>query len=204
MKSAKYLLAFIIIIKIDTSLSRVKVAVYYETMCPHSINFVRNKFHPYYKVLKDYIQVEWIPYGRSNHTRVNGKWQIQCKNGKDECKSNKFQVCALEEGRSQDKNVDFITCVLSLGYPGHTRGIEDCADRNSFDWAAIMECFENGRGDELMAKMGQKTRRLAPRLKQVPTIVYNDTFDGRLCDLALNDFVKTTCSMIIGQKPSIC
>lgn len=62
----------------------------------------------------------------------------------------------------------------------------------------------SGRGDDLLAKMGRKTDSLRPKLKQVPTIVFNDEFDPLLCDYALENFVKATCSLIIGKKPDVC
>lgn len=41
------------------------VAIYYESLCPDSIRFITNQLDPTYGYFKDYIEVELIPFGKS-------------------------------------------------------------------------------------------------------------------------------------------
>ncbi|XP_044757424.1 GILT-like protein 1 isoform X1 [Coccinella septempunctata] len=207
MKSTNKSLHIILIVTVTNvvcSDNRLKVSVYYESLCPYSIDFIKTKIFPHYKEFQNYVRLEWIPYGKANQTLINGKWSFKCQHGRDECKSNMYQACGLDQGRSQERNIEFINCVVSLINPAYTRGIEYCARANTFDWESMESCFRDGTGDDLLAKMGKKTSNLGSKFKHVPTVVFNDDFDPLLCEYALENFVKATCSKIIGEKPKIC
>lgn len=45
--------------------SKVKVDVYYETLCPDSIDFLLNKLIPSYNELKEKIILQLIPFGKA-------------------------------------------------------------------------------------------------------------------------------------------
>lgn len=50
---------------------RIKVSVYYESLCPYSINFIKSKLYPNYQQLRDYIQIEWVPFGKTNVSNIS-------------------------------------------------------------------------------------------------------------------------------------
>ena len=41
----------------------IQVQVYYETLCPDSINFIVEQLYPTYHNLGQYLEIEFIPYG---------------------------------------------------------------------------------------------------------------------------------------------
>ncbi|XP_044757425.1 GILT-like protein 1 isoform X2 [Coccinella septempunctata] len=127
MKSTNKSLHIILIVTVTNvvcSDNRLKVSVYYESLCPYSIDFIKTKIFPHYKEFQNYVRLEWIPYGKANQTLINGKWSFKCQHGRDECKSNMYQACGLDQGRSQERNIEFINCVVSLINPAYTRGID--------------------------------------------------------------------------------
>lgn len=45
--------------------NRLNVDVYYESLCPDSIRWIKQQLLPQYDILKDYISVSFIPYGKA-------------------------------------------------------------------------------------------------------------------------------------------
>lgn len=41
------------------------VTVLYESLCPDSVNFLRDQFYPAYSTIKERINVELVPYGKA-------------------------------------------------------------------------------------------------------------------------------------------
>lgn len=44
----------------------VKIHLYYETLCPYSIDFVINQLYPTWSLVKDIMEVEMFPFGNAN------------------------------------------------------------------------------------------------------------------------------------------
>lgn len=70
-------------------------------------------------------------------------------------------------------------------------------------WETITDCLVNGQGDNLLAAYGNRTASVRPKIKYVPTIIFNDVFNATLQDRAEYDFVPTVCDLL-KTKPSIC
>ncbi|KAK9884669.1 hypothetical protein WA026_007512 [Henosepilachna vigintioctopunctata] len=180
-----------------------KVSVYYESLCPFSVKFITTQLYPNYYHLKDYIQIEWIPYGWTKQSLINDKLVFTCQHGDDECKANKYQACALFQNKSQDQNMEFINCVLSNN-PSNAPSVENCAKLHGFNWNAIETCSDNNEGSELLAGLGKKTHNLRPKLLLIPTVIFNDHFDKELDKRITTHFLETSCSQIPNPKPVIC
>lgn len=44
---------------------KLHVAVYYESLCGDSIRFITNQLNPAYADLKNYIEIFFVPFGKS-------------------------------------------------------------------------------------------------------------------------------------------
>lgn len=44
---------------------KVQVGVFYESLCPDSIRFVKNQLEPIYQDFNEFIQIDFIPFGKS-------------------------------------------------------------------------------------------------------------------------------------------
>lgn len=50
----------------DDDIPLVQVSVYYETLCPDSISFIVHQLYPGYYALKEYIDLELVPWGHAS------------------------------------------------------------------------------------------------------------------------------------------
>ncbi|RZB58813.1 gamma-interferon-inducible lysosomal thiol reductase-like, partial [Asbolus verrucosus] len=166
----------------------VKVSIYYEALCADSTRFIARQLYPNYSKLKNYMQLELIPYGKATHNFFDKKWHFECQHGRDECKGNKYQSCALAQNNGEEKDISFVHCVMRERNPSDVRKMENCAKRLNINWDKISTCARTNQGDNLLARNGNKTNNLEPNISFVPTVVYNDQFDEHLQDLSLTDF----------------
>ena len=44
----------------------VNIQVYYESLCPDSINFITQQLYPTYQALGNYMNIEFIPFGNAD------------------------------------------------------------------------------------------------------------------------------------------
>ena len=44
----------------------VNIQVYYESLCPDSINFITKQLYPTYQALGNYMDIEFIPFGNAD------------------------------------------------------------------------------------------------------------------------------------------
>lgn len=52
------------------AIPRLTVSVYYESLCPDSINFITDQLTPAYNDFKDWINLEFIPFGKSSVSNI--------------------------------------------------------------------------------------------------------------------------------------
>ncbi|KAK9883066.1 hypothetical protein WA026_001271 [Henosepilachna vigintioctopunctata] len=180
--------------------SHVKVSVYYECLCPDSIDFIKNQLWPNYEGLKDNIVVDFVPYGFAKDS--SGNWILECQHGTNECRGNKYHACAFDQQKGQNKDVAFLSCSMSSSDPSSVEIIKNCANENGYNWSAISECYNGNRGNDLIAKYGERTDSL--KLKFIPSILFNDKFDQKLQDESIDNFLKAACSQISEPKPKAC
>lgn len=71
------------------------------------------------------------------------------------------------------------------------------------NWTSINECLTNGLGDELLVQYGNRTVSVKPKIRYVPTIIFNNNFNQTLQDDAEVDFFPTACKLF-QTPPKVC
>jgi hypothetical protein len=183
--------------------NKIKISVYYEALCPDSIDFIRNQLSPTYESLKDNLDVDLIPYGKATQTKTpSGSWDFECQHGPNECMGNKVQACAIKLF-SNDSAVKFVKCVMSRRRP-HESG-EACGRQLNLDVDALNTCSTGSQGDEYLASLGDRTHSLKPKMTFVPWININDKHDADQQWESLRDLKKVVCSAYNStDRPSSC
>ncbi|KAL1492143.1 hypothetical protein ABEB36_012631 [Hypothenemus hampei] len=171
----------------------VQVQLYYESLCPYSIDFIVNQLYPAYKDLSKYINLELVPWGNAHETTVNGTKQVTCQHGVDECYGNKVHSCALNI-TSVDISTAFIACAEGADSPTETSTFQECATSNEISWDVLDACVTSSIGDELLSENGEKTAKV--NLPGVPYIVIDQVFTDENEAKARSDFRGLICSLI--------
>lgn len=55
---------------------KLHVAIYYESLCGDSIRFITNQLNPAYEDLKNYIEILFVPFGKSWVSQKIGLWFV--------------------------------------------------------------------------------------------------------------------------------
>ncbi|CAG9830581.1 unnamed protein product [Diabrotica balteata] len=170
-----------------------KVSIYYESLCPDSIAFIKNQFYPAYStVLQDKIKVDLVPFGKATATKSdNGTWTFTCQHKEPECYGNKIQSCAIDIA-SYNTSIEFVVCAMKSGNASNNDYLKECAEENQIKWEDIENCIKTGKGDELLAKYGDRTNAVTPKITFIPTIVFNDVYSAARQTLALTNFLEVT------------
>lgn len=189
-------------------LEAVHVTVYYESLCSDSVNFITRQLFPNYEFFKDHLTIDFVPYGKASHifNKTTSKYTFNCQHGREECKGNKFQACGLAQIDGQEKQLEFVTCVMSAENPSNPYFIELCAKKYQLDFTKITTCVVSRDGDKLLAAHGDKTWNLEPNLYFVPTVVFNNSnqIESDDQEKSLSDFKTILCRKITENKPEIC
>ncbi|PSN50923.1 GILT-like protein 1, partial [Blattella germanica] len=85
--------------------SKVDVKVYYESLCRDSINFFKQQLTlPYYESFKDYMSLQFIPFGPVGKATQHGE---------TECYGNIVQACAISTLYTEKDKMELISCLMT-------------------------------------------------------------------------------------------
>ncbi|XP_072943324.1 GILT-like protein 1 [Epargyreus clarus] len=173
---------------------KVKIAVYYESLCPDSKQFITTQLAPVWRDFRGGVKVKLVPYGKSTHDKINGKWEFTCHHGPDECYGNKMQSCILKDKSLQDtEKMEMIICLMGQTSPD--KSLDTCLDqvKRSSESVKLKQCASGEQGSALLAAAGDKTAVVGRPLSFVPTIVINEKFDQAVQDAAFSNLKKVVC-----------
>uniref|UniRef100_A0A1W7RAG1 Gamma-interferon-inducible lysosomal thiol reductase n=1 Tax=Hadrurus spadix TaxID=141984 RepID=A0A1W7RAG1_9SCOR len=189
--------------KVQPSAPPVKLAIYYECLCPDSKRFIRNQLWRTYQAIPDLMKIELVPYGKAHETQLsNGTYAFSCQHGPNECYGNLVQTCAINLLNDTSKSLPFVNCMESYS-DSHNRG-ETCAKRQDLNYNEILQCIGSKQGNIWQHEMAQKTENLNPRLHFVPWITVNGKYTQTYQRKALSDLLELVCNVYEGLKPEAC
>ncbi|KAH8278890.1 hypothetical protein KR018_010784 [Drosophila ironensis] len=153
---------------------RFPVEIYYETLCPDSVSFIRRRL---YRVMVEenfwaYTDLKLYPFGKAGFhmNPETNETQVFCQHGEEECELNALHACILETMPLPWDSFRMINCMLS----SYSSRLDECSEELGLDVTKAKECKSTRRTPEILAPYGKKTSRL--RLSFVPTIVFNHVF----------------------------
>ncbi|KAF7492802.1 GILT-like protein C02D5.2 [Sarcoptes scabiei] len=162
---------------------KVKVEVYYETLCPDSMQFLLYQLFPNYERLKNQIELKLYPFGKAQFFESGNSFEFYCQHGPKECRGNLIHCCVLDRYRNYDESIPFLRCMendlYGLRRPSVDAVAQKCANSTNLNWKEIDECASSNRGKQLLVEAGRKTKSLKPRLTFVPTVVINEKYSNR-------------------------
>ncbi|XP_074599995.1 gamma-interferon-inducible lysosomal thiol reductase-like [Brevipalpus obovatus] len=203
--------------------SKLKLGVFYETLCPDSKNFIVKQLWPAYNSFGSHFDIDLVPFGNANYTSSNGKLNFTCEHGPPECAANMMQACAKDVMPNFDEFFKLVHCMekdpephetsyqmkRKVTEPGHKENFLSqyscqCGQSKNISLTEVNRCLGDGRGDQQLKKMGDLTKALNPKATSIPWLTLNGAYDSAFQTEALVDLKSALCKKFQGTKPTGC
>ncbi|XP_034233102.1 GILT-like protein 1 [Thrips palmi] len=181
---------------------KVMLRVMYESLCPDSIQFIKEQLAPTFETLgSQRMVVEFVPYGKASTHASDTGYAFRCQHGPSECRGNKLQACGLARLLGDNKKqVKFVQCVMSQTNPSVPS--EKCMTEVGLSAGEVKDCASGREGQVLLAGMGERTPR---DISFVPTVNFNGKFSETDQDQALSNLLHVVCDKLApNDRPEAC
>ncbi|KAL5701827.1 hypothetical protein ACHQM5_027121 [Ranunculus cassubicifolius] len=150
---------------------KVKLDLYYETLCPACSDFMVHDLREIFtNGLIKFVDLNLVPYG--NARLENGN--ITCQHGDYECKLNMVEACAIQAWPGTHQHYKFIYCVAKLVAKNNYTEWESCFNATGYDSKPITNCVNSSMEKQLELKYANETASLMPPHRFVPWVVVNN------------------------------
>ncbi|GKV09507.1 hypothetical protein SLEP1_g20993 [Rubroshorea leprosula] len=165
------------VISLTSDSDKVSVALYYESLCPYSADFIINYLTKLFD--DDLISIVDLPLVPWENTKLRGNNTIDCQHGPYECLLNTVEACAIDIWPQLRQ------------YPEW----ESCFEKLVLDSKLIADCYTSGHGKELELEYAAETNSLHPPHKYVPWVVV----DGQPLYEDYENFISYVCKAYRGS-----
>ncbi|KAG2394945.1 hypothetical protein LR48_Vigan09g130100 [Vigna angularis] len=150
-------------------LPKVSLELYYESLCPDSVDFIVNHLTKIFSTdLIPIVDLKFVPWGNAklqpNHTFI-------CQHGPNECFLNTVEACAIDIWPELGKHFQFIYCVEDLVNQQRANDWKSCYETLHLDPEPIKQCYNSKHGKQLELRYAAETDALKPPHKYVPWVV---------------------------------
>lgn len=201
-----------------SSEGKVRLNVYYETMCPHCLNFMTKGLRPVWQdpELRAHLDLHLYPSGNSvavpaknlsagynfwHPAHVEQNYVFLCQHGEAECLGNMIQACAVKELKEPSQYLSLIFCMSALPQFAVEKSSYECARELKMDLTPVRACAQSKDGRANMYDITQHSNTLNPVRKHVPWI----TLDGEHFDEAdTGDILTPLCRKLSEPRPAAC
>lgn len=183
---------------LETVDGRLKVQIQITAACGDTIRFITNQLVPTYDLYKDFLDIEFVSWGRASREEDG---TLVCQFGPNDCFANRVQRCALELLKDdQDAQIRYMSCENVPPHPSLNQQSYNCAHEQGvnlvdLDYCVFHTADELERRDEIIG-----SRHIA-ELGFVPSLVFNDVFDVPQHQQGLSRFKNVVC-LALAADPS--
>ncbi|XP_075975564.1 gamma-interferon-inducible lysosomal thiol reductase-like protein [Anticarsia gemmatalis] len=169
---------------------KIKLQVVTTSGCGDTVSFIRDQLAGAYELYKDFLDVEFVPWGRSTW---DGVGQIQCQFLAADCWANRLHRCALNILKDdQEAQVKYMTCEFRAPFPSFVGGSYACAQESNINLIELDHCVSNNH-DELDRQAQLAAAEPMRLINFVPAIVFNDSIDLALHEAARFRLASMIC-----------
>lgn len=148
----------------------IHITVYYEALCPDSVDFIKNQLYPTWLKRHDTMNIQLVPYGKASHQLIGHQWYFTCQHGRRECELNIAHACILNNFPFYQA-FPLIRCLMD----SINTDIVTCAATCQLDLTCVNQCRYSDNGPLLFIEHGDETKSID--LKYVPSIKVDDVYD---------------------------
>ncbi|EEB10298.1 conserved hypothetical protein [Pediculus humanus corporis] len=152
------------------------------------MRFFRNQLSSAYKndEIREKVFFDLVPFG---HGRVQeNPFVVKCQHGPKECLGNVLHACFYSRHDNNEKQVNFGVCTMSTNNPP-TAG-QECAKKLNYSYDGVENCASGTEGEKYQLLNGKKTLDFKPKIKFIPTIVFNNVYVEADQNESLKNFEK--------------
>ncbi|XP_010450255.1 PREDICTED: gamma-interferon-inducible lysosomal thiol reductase-like [Camelina sativa] len=172
---------------------KVKLNLYYESLCPYCQNFIVDDLGKIFDSdLYTITDLKLVPFGNAH---VSNNLTITCQHGEEECILNALEACAIRIWPDPKLHYKFIQCVEK-----DTNEWETCVQRSGRE-KAIKDCYNGDLSKKLILGYAKQTLSLEPKHEYVPWV----TLNGKPLYDKYHNLAEQICKVYKGKVlPKIC
>lgn len=182
----------------------IKITLFYESYCPFSIKFMLQQLYPVTMKYSKLLVLDLIPFGHCKvQQRKNGMYDFKCQHGEKECYGNRVHACVIQQGvdKGNAKVVMALTCLMNYNY--QDMEVKRCLEKSNLSWDRHKLCMLRD-ATTLEVAYGKRTHENVPEVKYVPFVIFNDTYNHHLEEIAVNNLEAAVCELFGPNKPDTC
>lgn len=178
---------------------RIKISAVTTAGCSDTVSFIRDQLAEAYRLYGNFLDVEFIPWGRSTW---DGVGEIVCQFGSNDCWANRLQRCVLDMLKdNQDAQVHYMTCEFTTPFPSFLLGSYLCAQAVGVNLIDLDYCVANNHDDLDRAAQIASVEPMEI-INFVPAIVFNDSIDQQLHNTARIRLTSMICFALAADPNS--
>ncbi|XP_072932372.1 GILT-like protein 1 [Epargyreus clarus] len=192
----KYLTTFILVLTISftkaaiqTVNGKIKITIGTTSACSDALNFMTQHLVPVYAEYKQFLEVEFVPWGRTRFENGN----MVCQFGPNDCWANRLHRCVLNMLRgNQDAQVNYMACEFTRPRQAFELGTYNCALATGLNLIDVDFCMST-TGDALERPAQEAAAEPMAIINFVPYILINNVIDREIHNQARTRLRSLIC-----------
>lgn len=214
MKVCKLLLFIILLfisscVKIRRNDGEKEIKVFYDTLCPDAITFVKNSYKSFFSIkeLNRKLKFLLVPGALMNfETNEQNETYFSCFSGDNECLGNIFHACAIYLLDIDIAN-NYIICYMDniLRFKKNNFNTTSFCSKNlGFSEDIIKKCVNSSSGIDYMKLLLKRKTVLDRIISHSPWIVVNNKYEKEVENNILDNATAFVCKFTKDDSVSIC
>ncbi|XP_026761116.2 GILT-like protein 1 [Galleria mellonella] len=176
---------------------KIKITTLTTAGCVHTVNFISNQLAPTYALYEQYLDVEFLPWGR---TIKYDNGTFYCQFSPNNCWANRLHRCVLNFLRdNQAAQVRYMDCEFSVPQPAFQNSSYSCVQNEGLSLIDVDYCVRNPDLDDLDAIAEEASRpAMDPEtgINGLPAVVINGIIDIELSRQARANLRGLVCTAL--------
>mmetsp|Transcript_47458 Transcript_47458/g.113895 ORF Transcript_47458/g.113895 Transcript_47458/m.113895 type:complete len:281 (+) Transcript_47458:113-955(+) len=198
---------------------KVRVELFYETMCPYCHQLINNTLMPLWNdpEMRQAMDLRLLPAGNVMvlpteniskgyvfwHPEVAGhKHVFRCQHGESECLGNLIHSCAIKLLAEPEKYMPLIFCMAERTNHMPEKSSFECMEELGVDPEPIRNCVLTPEADDDMFTITQVDKSISPARQYVPWVMVDgnhiEVNDGKA------DLKQAICDVLGDKAPAGC